>query len=85
TECCGQVLYNRLPELRNAVGQQLGVSVARLGAPEWPLLKPGDTGPRVMTAQRFLRAAGSGVPTDGVFGKATADAVSTLAAEHGLS
>ncbi|WP_116200263.1 peptidoglycan recognition protein family protein [Amycolatopsis circi] len=85
TECCGQVLYNRLPELRTAVGQQLGLSVARLDAPEWPLLKPGDTGPQVRTAQQFLRAAGFGVPTDGVFGEATADAVSSLAVAHGLS
>ncbi|WP_033292858.1 peptidoglycan recognition protein family protein [Amycolatopsis jejuensis] len=85
TECCGQVLYNRLPELREAVGRQLGQAVLRADAPEWPLLKPGDTGPKVATAQRFLRAAGFGVPTDGVFGKATADAVTRLAAGQGLS
>lgn len=44
TECCGQVLYDRLPELRTAVGRVLGVSVARSDVAEWPLLKPGDTG-----------------------------------------
>ncbi|GAA3556519.1 N-acetylmuramoyl-L-alanine amidase [Amycolatopsis ultiminotia] len=85
TECCGQVLYDRLPELRTAVGQLLGVAATRADAPEWPLLKPGDTGPKVATAQRFLRTAGFAVPTDGVFGKATAQAVATVAREHGLS
>ncbi|MDT8910986.1 N-acetylmuramoyl-L-alanine amidase [Amycolatopsis sp. PS_44_ISF1] len=85
TECCGQVLYNRLPELRKAVGGVLGVAVSRADAPEWPLLKPGDTGPKVRTAQTFLRAAGFGVPADGVFGPSTKDAVATLAAAHGLS
>ncbi|MBB4687818.1 peptidoglycan recognition protein family protein [Amycolatopsis jiangsuensis] len=85
TECCGQVLYDRLPELRTEVGRLLGVSTARADVPEWPLLKPGDTGPRVATAQRFLRAAGFGVPTDGVFAAATTRAVTKLAAEHGLS
>ncbi len=83
TECPGQVLYNRLPELRTAVGRVLGVSVARAEA-EWPLLKPGDTGRTVQLAQQFLRAAGFGVPTDGVFGKSTKDAVAALSVQAGL-
>ncbi|MFI5613533.1 N-acetylmuramoyl-L-alanine amidase [Amycolatopsis sp. NPDC051903] len=85
TECCGQVLYDRLPELRTAVSQVLGVAAPRAGVPEWPLLKPGQTGPKVATAQSFLRAAGYDVPADGVFGRSTADAVTRLAAAHGLS
>jgi hypothetical protein len=83
TECPGQVLYDRLPELRVAVGQVLGVAVAR-SEPSWPLLKPGDTGEKVMLAQRFLRASGADVPTDGVFGKSTKDAVAALAVRHAL-
>ena len=83
TECPGTVLYNRLPELRTAVGRVLGVSVARAEA-EWPLLKPGDTGKRVQLAQRFLRSAGFGVPMDGVFGKSTKDAVAALTTQAGL-
>ncbi|MEV0071761.1 MULTISPECIES: N-acetylmuramoyl-L-alanine amidase [unclassified Amycolatopsis] len=84
TECCGQVLYDRLPELRTAVSRVLGVAASRAEVPEWPLLKPGDVGPRVLTAQRFLRASGYGVPTDGVFGQSTTDAVTVLASSHGL-
>jgi hypothetical protein len=83
TECCGQVLYDRLPELRTAVGRVLGVSVARSEA-EWPLLKPGATGKKVQLAQQFLRARGADVPTDGVFGKSTKDAVAALSAQAGL-
>ena len=83
TECCGQVLYDRLPELRTAVGRVLGVSVARSEA-EWPLLKPGATGKQVQLAQQFLRARGADVPTDGVFGKSTKDAVAALSAQAGL-
>ncbi|MEV4150234.1 N-acetylmuramoyl-L-alanine amidase [Amycolatopsis sp. NPDC049691] len=83
TECPGQVLYNRLPELRTAVGRILGVPVARAEA-EWPLLKPGDTGRQVQQAQRFLRASGYDVPTDGVFGKSTKDAVAALSGQAGL-
>jgi N-acetyl-anhydromuramyl-L-alanine amidase AmpD len=83
TECCGQVLYNRLPELRTAVGKQLGVAVAEQA--EWPLLKPGDVGQNVLTAQRLLRTQGLGdVPTDGVFGQSTKDAVRALASARGL-
>jgi hypothetical protein len=84
TECPGQVLYNRLPELRTAVGRVLGVAVTRAEA-EWPLLKPGDTGRKVQVAQQFLRKAGFGVPTDGVFGKSTKDAVAALSVQAGLA
>lgn len=84
TECPGQVLYNRLPELRTAVGRVLGVAVARSEA-EWPLLKPGDTGRKVQLAQEFLRESGFGVPTDGVFGPSTKDAVAALSVRAGLS
>lgn len=83
TECPGQVLYNRLPELRIAVGNVLGVAVAR-AEPAWPLLKPGDTGRKVQLAQQFLRGSGADVPTDGVFGKSTKDAVAALASRHNL-
>ena len=83
TECPGQVLYDRLPELRTAVGDVLGVPVARAEA-EWPLLKPGDTGKKVQLAQRFLRKSGFGVPADGVFGSSTKDAAAALAAQAGL-
>ncbi|RSD19516.1 peptidoglycan recognition protein family protein [Amycolatopsis eburnea] len=83
TECPGQVLYNRLPELRTAVGRVLGVSVARAEA-EWPLLKPGATGRKVQLAQEFLRETGFDVPTDGVFGQSTKDAVAALSARAGL-
>jgi hypothetical protein len=82
TECPGQVLYNRLPELRTAVGQVLGVPVVQPA--EWPLLKPGDTGEKVLTAQRLLRDQGAKVPVDGVFGQSTKDAVSALAVSRGI-
>jgi hypothetical protein len=83
TECPGQVLYDRLPELRTAVGRALGVAVTEKAG--WPLLKPGDTGPKVLEAQRLLRAQGANVPTDGVFGKSTKDAVRAFAASRGVT
>jgi hypothetical protein len=83
TECPGQVLYNRLPELRTAVGNALGKSATEQA--EWPLLKPGDTGQKVLAAQQLLRAKGAGVPTDGVFGPSTKDAVARIAAANGIA
>jgi hypothetical protein len=83
TECPGQVLYDRLPELRIAVGQALGVAVTEQAG--WPLLKPGDTGEKVLVAQRLLRAQGANVPADGVFGQSTRDAVSVFAEAHGVT
>ncbi|MDI5976428.1 peptidoglycan recognition protein family protein [Amycolatopsis magusensis] len=79
TECPGGVLYGRLPELRTAVGNTLGTRVEQ--PLEWPLLKPGDTGPKVLAAQHLLRDSGaSNVPTDGIFGQSTKDAVAGLVA-----
>ncbi|OZM71026.1 N-acetylmuramoyl-L-alanine amidase [Amycolatopsis antarctica] len=83
TECPGGVLYGRLPELRKAVGKALNSEV--LTVAEWPLLKPGDTGQKVLAAQHLLRGQGlRGVPTDGVFGPATADAVAAFADARGV-
>ncbi|MFE6614337.1 N-acetylmuramoyl-L-alanine amidase [Amycolatopsis sp. NPDC057786] len=84
TECPGTVLYDRLPELRTEVGKVLGSSSPKVNLPEWPLLKPGDSGPRVRMAQELLRARGFAVPTDGLFGQSTKDAVAAVAARHGL-
>ncbi|EME64323.1 peptidoglycan recognition protein family protein [Amycolatopsis decaplanina] len=84
TECPGTVLYNRLPELRTEVGKLLGTASPKVDLPGWPLLKPGDTGPRVRTAQELLRARGFAVPVDGVFGKSTKDAVVAVAERNGL-
>jgi hypothetical protein len=80
TECPGDVLYARLPELRSAVGGVLGVSVTPQAV--WPLLKPGGTGSRVVAAQHLLRAAGSTVGTDGVYGPSTEKAVRQFATAH---
>ncbi|WP_414941972.1 N-acetylmuramoyl-L-alanine amidase [Amycolatopsis sp. cmx-11-51] len=84
TECPGTVLYNRLPELRTEVRKVLGSASPKADLPEWPLLKPGDTGPRVRTAQELLRARGFAVPTDGLFEESTKDAVAAVAARNGL-
>lgn len=83
TQCPGDVLYKRLPELRQVVGDRLAVPVTQ---PErWPLLQPGDTGPRVLAAQHLLRDRGErDVPTDGVFGPSTFAAMSRFARTAGL-
>ena len=84
TECPGQVLYGRLPELRSAVGAMLGTAVTQ--PQSWPLLKPGASGAKVLAAQHLLRARGFGeVPTDGVFGTSTFAAVRKLATSAGVA
>ncbi|MGP3979564.1 peptidoglycan recognition protein family protein [Streptomyces sp. KR80] len=84
TECPGDVLYGRLPELRDEVAGRLGVSNGP-GPVVWPLLRPGDTGPRVRAAQHLLRARGfNSLRADGVFGAATKTAVAKIAELHGI-
>jgi N-acetylmuramoyl-L-alanine amidase len=83
TECPGEVLYGRLPELRDAVGGVLGTAVTQ---PEtWPLLKPGASGAKVLAAQHLLRARGANVALDGVFGASTFAAVRELASGQGVA
>lgn len=84
TECPGTVLYGRLPELRNAVAAALGTA-APAEERSWPLLKPGESGAKVLAAQHLLRARGVDVPTDGVFGDSTFAAVGKLAGDNGVA
>ncbi|MPY99681.1 MAG: N-acetylmuramoyl-L-alanine amidase [Actinophytocola sp.] len=83
TQCPGDVLYERLVELRGTVAARLGTPLPP-SVPEWPLLRPGDEGERVRVAQRLLRERGARVPMDGVFGPTTRAAVAEMAAAHGL-
>ena len=84
TECPGDVLYGRLQELRDEVAVRLGTAPAQRFVP-WPLLRPGDFGPRVRAAQHLLRAKGfTSVPADGHFGASTKEAVERLAKAHDI-
>lgn len=84
TECPGEVLYGRLPELRDAVAGALGVPAPARTA-VWPLLRPGDSGPAVRAAQHLLRARGfTGLPADGLFGPSTKAAVAKLSTMSGV-
>jgi hypothetical protein len=66
TQCPGDMLYARLPELRRAVGSIIDAPVVQPAT--WPLLEPGDTGAKVLAAQHLLRARGmKEVSADGVF------------------
>ena len=85
TECPGEVLYRRLPELKAAVGAALGTAVTAAPQRSWPLLKPGTRSEKVLAAQHLLRARGVDVKADGVFGDATFAAVSRLAADNGVA
>ncbi|MFL6120264.1 N-acetylmuramoyl-L-alanine amidase [Actinophytocola sp.] len=84
TECPGEILYGRLPELRNAVAAVIGTSPA---APvrSWPLLKPGEQGAKVQALQHLLRARSVDVEADGTFGDATFAAVGDLARQNGVA
>lgn len=87
TQCPGDVLYARLPELRSAVAAKLGHSLTATEAAAtmtWPLLQPGDSGEKVLAAQHLLRGHGFDTPVDGSFGAATFEAVQRFAAKSGI-
>lgn len=80
TECPGEVLYGRLPELREAVGAATGLRVVH--PLTWPLLKPGATGPTVSAVQYLLRAQGNSLPVDGAFRANTQRVAGAFAADR---
>jgi peptidoglycan hydrolase-like protein with peptidoglycan-binding domain len=81
TECPGNVLYGKIPDLRQQVASTLGLPVAHPAT--WPLLQPGATGARVTAAQHLFRAQGAqAVPVDGVFGPDTQRAAGDFLAAH---
>ncbi|MFC7340345.1 N-acetylmuramoyl-L-alanine amidase [Saccharopolyspora griseoalba] len=81
TACPGDVLYARLPELREAVAARAGVSVVQ--PVSWPLVRPGEAGARVSALQWLLRAAGFAVPVDGAFGAGTQRAAGEVVRRRG--
>ncbi|SFS80763.1 peptidoglycan recognition protein family protein [Saccharopolyspora flava] len=80
TACPGDVLYARLPELRESVGAATGLAVVQ--PVTWPLVRPGAQGPVVSALQLLLGARGASVPVDGVFGVSTQRAASGVVAER---
>ncbi|WP_258718609.1 N-acetylmuramoyl-L-alanine amidase [Saccharopolyspora gloriosae] len=83
TACPGDVLYARLPDLREAVGSATGRRVVQPVV--WPLLRPESAGPVVSALQLLLRAQGSGVVVNGVFDAATEDAVAGFRRVRGVA
>jgi hypothetical protein len=81
TDCPGDVLYAKLPELRSDVAGRLGGGTAR----SWPTVSVGQTSGRVRAVQYLLRARGNPVPVDGVFGSGTQAAVQAFQSAHGLT
>jgi hypothetical protein len=76
TQCPGDVLYARLPQLRADVGARVMV---------WPTVARGHTGERVRTVQYLLRQAGGVLTVDGSFGPATEAAVRAFQGSRGLA
>ncbi|BAU85240.1 hypothetical protein SLA_4352 [Streptomyces laurentii] len=72
TECPGDRLYARLPQLRADVAARIGGDPA---APVWPVLATGETGERVRALQYLLVQRGATITPDGAFGPATEGAV----------
>ncbi|GAB4209901.1 MAG: N-acetylmuramoyl-L-alanine amidase [Roseiflexaceae bacterium] len=80
TDCPGDQLYARLPQLRADVA-------ARLGTPMrvWPLVQRGDSGERVKTVQYLLRSRSYTLTADGLFGSGTESAVKSFQTSRSLT
>lgn len=81
TDCPGDVLYAKLPQLRSDVAASLGGGTTRT----WPTVSIGQTSERVRTIQYLLRARGYLITVDGVFGSGTQSTVRSFQSSKGLS
>ena len=84
TLCPGDVLYSRLPQLRDAVAAKLG----QTNPPDpvtWPTVNQGDSGEAVRSVQYLLRQRGrTELTPDGIFGPMTDTAVRWFQSANGL-
>lgn len=82
TDCPGDVLYAKLPQLRSDVAARIGGGG---GGRAWPTVSTGQSGERVRTVQYLLRARGYSITVDGVFGSGTAATVRSFQSSRGLA
>ncbi len=83
TDCPGAAFYKMFPQIRLRVGTALGAP-SQIPARTWPDIHSGQDGETVRAAQYLLRARGSSVTADGVFGSATDSAVRSFQSSHGI-
>lgn len=76
TQCPGDVLYAKLPQLRSDVAARVLT---------WPTVARGQSGEGVRTVQYLLRQAGQSLTVDGSFGPATEAAVKAFQQSRGLA
>lgn len=61
------------------------IKVQAPSIPAWPVVQEGDDGPLVYTIQYLLRAHGSGLDVDGIFGPITKNQVMAFQTDKGLT
>ncbi len=81
TDCPGDVLYAKLPQIRVDVAAKLGSGPTRV----WPLVKIGQISERVKSVQYLLRSRGYTVAADGNFGPGTETAVKNFQTSRSLT
>ncbi len=86
TDCPGDALYAKLPQLRSEVAAMLGTSnPPPPPTRSWPTLSQGASGFRVTVAQYLLRHSGRSLTVDGSFGPGTQAAVVSFQQSKGLT
>ncbi|MGB9376035.1 MAG: N-acetylmuramoyl-L-alanine amidase [Mycobacteriales bacterium] len=83
TECPGDVLYAKLPQLRSDVAAKLGGGGG--GGRTWPTVSTGQSGERVRTVQYLLKSRGYTITVDGAFGSGTESTVRSFQSSKGLA
>ncbi|SMH46441.1 Peptidoglycan-binding (PGRP) domain of peptidoglycan hydrolases-containing protein [Rathayibacter oskolensis] len=82
---CGALAFGSLATAPVALAADAPVSAVAASAAAWPVVAEGENSANARTVQHLLNAAGYTVDADGVFGPATASAVTSFQTDRGLS
>ncbi|NQX16032.1 peptidoglycan-binding protein [Rathayibacter sp. VKM Ac-2857] len=82
---CGALAFGSVATAPAVFAAEAPVSAAAASAAAWPVVAEGENSANARTVQHLLNAAGASLDADGVFGSATAAAVTSFQSARGLS
>lgn len=82
---CGALAFGSIATAPAVFAAEATVTAQSASAAAWPVVAEGENSANARTVQHLLNAAGYTVDADGVYGPATASAVTSFQADRGLS
>lgn len=82
---CGALAFGSIATAPAVLAAEAPATVQSASAAAWPVVAEGENSANARTVQHLLNAAGYPIDADGVYGPATASAVTSFQSDRGLS